>query len=49
MAGEYFFDLEEKLAVGAGAEYQLNRKSERHEILNGYILRKNLNIFQFML
>lgn len=31
VGGEFFFDLGERLAVGVGADYQLNRKSERYE------------------
>lgn len=32
IGGEYFFDLNESLAVGAGVEYQLTRKNEGAEI-----------------
>lgn len=31
VGGEFFYDLNESLAVGAGAEYQLNRKNEGAE------------------
>ena len=31
IGGEYFFDLNESLAVGAGVEYQLKRKNEGAE------------------
>lgn len=36
VAGEFFFNLGEKLAVGAGAEYQLNRKTEQHHTPYGW-------------
>lgn len=32
IGGEYFFDLNDDLAIGAGIEYQLNRKYEVEEI-----------------
>jgi hypothetical protein len=37
VAGEYFFDLNENLAVGAGAEYQLRRKVKDAEKGFNYI------------